>query len=132
MSTPTPIPVIGIPVVNSTFWVSRLLMSIDYPVDEVFIINNNGRGELDEDLDKLASLKHKFVKKVRVAHLPGNLGVAGSWKLLVVGGVLSVVFVLLQFIIFIALIDNSGKNCIHFVRLHIKYIMSIVVISSVC
>ena len=27
------IPVIGVPVTNSTFWVSRLLTSIDYPVD---------------------------------------------------------------------------------------------------
>ena len=44
------IPVIGVPVTNSTFWVNRLLTSIDYPVDEVFIVNNNGRGELDEDL----------------------------------------------------------------------------------
>ena len=56
------IPVIGVPVTNSTFWVNRLLTSIDYPVDEVFIVNNNGRGELDEDLAKLASLKYKYIK----------------------------------------------------------------------
>ena len=54
------IPVIGVPVTNSTFWINRLLASIDYPVDEVFIVNNNGRGELDEDLAKLASLKYKY------------------------------------------------------------------------
>ena len=70
------IPVIGVPVTNSTFWVNRLLTSIDYPVDEVFIVNNNGRGELDEDLAKLASLKYKYIKKVKVANLPGQ-----SWCL---------------------------------------------------
>lgn len=78
-----PIPVIGVPVVNSTFWVSRLLMSIDYPVDEVFIINNNGRGQLDEDLAKLASLNHKYVNSVKVANLPGNIGVSGAWNLII-------------------------------------------------
>ena len=77
------IPVIGVPVVNSTFWVSRLLMSIDYPVDELFIVNNNGRGELDEELAKLASFKHKYVKSVKVANLPGNLGVSGAWNLII-------------------------------------------------
>ena len=77
------IPVIGVPVTNSTFWVSRLLTSIDYPVDEVFIVNNNGRGELDEDLAKLASLKYKYIKKVKVANLPGNLGVSGAWNLII-------------------------------------------------
>ena len=77
------IPVIGVPVTNSTFWVNRLLTSIDYPVDEVFIVNNNGRGELDEDLAKLASLKYKYIKKVKVANLPGNLGVSGAWNLII-------------------------------------------------
>lgn len=77
------IPVIGVPVVNSTFWVSRLLMSIDYPVDELFIVNNNGRGELDEELAKLASIKHKYVKSIKVANLPGNLGVSGAWNLII-------------------------------------------------
>ena len=77
------IPVIGVPVVTSTFWVSRLLMSIDYPVDELFIVNNNGRGELDEELAKLASLKHKYVKSIKVANLPGNLGVSGAWNLII-------------------------------------------------
>ena len=32
------IPVIGVPVTNSTFWVNRLLTSIDYPVDEVLLL----------------------------------------------------------------------------------------------
>ena len=36
------IPVIGVPVVANPFWVTRLLMSIDYPVDNFVIINNNG------------------------------------------------------------------------------------------
>ena len=47
------IPVIGVPIVNGFKWIQRLISSIDYPVDELIILNNNGRGELTEDLDNL-------------------------------------------------------------------------------
>ena len=77
------IPLIGTAVVNSSFWVTRLLMSVDYPVDEFVIINNNGRGELDNDLDKLKSIDHKFVKKITVCHMPRNIGVSGAWNLII-------------------------------------------------
>lgn len=83
MSTTKSIPVIGTAVVNSTFWVTRLLMSIDYPVDNFVIINNNGRGELDEELDNLKKINHKFVKNITVSHLPANIGVGGAWNLII-------------------------------------------------
>jgi hypothetical protein len=47
------IPVIGVPIVNNPYWITRLLMSIDYPVDDFVIINNNGRGQIDDELDNL-------------------------------------------------------------------------------
>jgi hypothetical protein len=77
------IPVIGTPVVNSTYWIARQLYSIDYPVDNYVIINNNGRGEITEELDNLSKMKHKFVKKIHVTHMPANLGVSGSWNLII-------------------------------------------------
>ena len=77
------IPTIGTAVVNSTYWVSRLLMSIDHPVDNFFIVNNNGRGELDDELDNLKKINHKFVKKITVTHLPANIGCGGAWNLII-------------------------------------------------
>jgi GT2 family glycosyltransferase len=77
------IPVIGTAVVNSTHWVSRLLMSIDYPVDNFVIINNNGRGELDRELDNLKKMNHKFIKNIVVSHLPANIGCGGAWNLII-------------------------------------------------
>lgn len=77
------IPVIGTAVVNSSYWVTRLLMSVDFPVDNFVIINNNGRGELDEDLDKLKTIKHKFIKKITVSHMPANIGCGGAWNLII-------------------------------------------------
>ena len=76
------IPTIGTAVVNSTYWVSRLIMSVDYPVDNFVIINNNGTGELDNDLDNLKTLNKKFIKKITVTHLPANIGCAGAWNLI--------------------------------------------------
>jgi len=77
------IPVIGVPVVTNPFWVTRLLMSIDHPVDNFVIINNNGKGEIDEELNNLTKITHKFVKKIKVVHLPTNLGVSGAWNLII-------------------------------------------------
>jgi hypothetical protein len=77
------IPVIGTAVVNSSYWVNRLLMSIDYPTENFIIINNNGRGELNEELDNLCKLKHKFVDKITVCHMPANIGVGGAWNLII-------------------------------------------------
>lgn len=77
------IPVIGTAVVNSTYWVSRLLMSVDYPVDNFVIINNNGRGELDDELDRLKKINHKFIKNITVTHMPANIGCSGAWNLII-------------------------------------------------
>ena len=77
------IPVIGTAVVNSSFWVSRLVMSVDFPVERFIIVNNNGRGQIDEELDALKKIKHKFIEKIEVCHLPSNLGVAGAWNLMI-------------------------------------------------
>jgi hypothetical protein len=77
------IPVIGVPVVNNPYWITRLLMSIDYPVDNFVVINNNGRGQIDEELDNLKNITHKFVKNIKVCHLPANIGCGGAWNLII-------------------------------------------------
>lgn len=77
------IPVIGTAVVNNPYWVTRLLMSIDYPVENFVIINNNGRGQIDEELDSLTKITHKFVKNIKVCHLPANIGCGGAMNLII-------------------------------------------------
>jgi hypothetical protein len=77
------IPVIGTACVNGPHWVYRLLYSIDYPVDNFVVFNNNGRGELTEELDLLQKVPHKHVKKITVCHLPANLGCPGAWNLII-------------------------------------------------
>jgi len=77
------IPVIGVAIVNGFHWLQRLVDSVDYPVDNFVIFNNNGRGELTDDLDKLANRPHKYINKVTVCHMPSNIGVAGAWNLII-------------------------------------------------
>lgn len=77
------IPVIGAPVVTNPYWISRLVMSVDYPVENFVIINNNGRGEIDEELDNLKKISHPYIKNIKTCHLPANLGVAGAWNLII-------------------------------------------------
>ena len=57
--------------------------SIDYPVDELFVVNNNGRGELKKELDDLSNIKHQFIQKINVVHLPSNIGCSGAWNLII-------------------------------------------------
>ena len=79
----TPIPVIGVPIVNGVKWLKRLIDSIDYPVNDLFIVDNNGRGELEKELDQLKLIKHKFIKNIKVCHLPSNIGCSGAWNLII-------------------------------------------------
>lgn len=77
------IPVIGAPVVSNPFWISRLIMSVDYPVENFVIINNNGRGEIDEELDRLTKITHRYIDKIKVVHMPANIGCSGAWNLII-------------------------------------------------
>jgi len=77
------IPVIGTAVVTSAFFVSRLIYTVDFPVDEFVIFNNNGREELEEELNALTKIKHKFIKKIKVCHLPANIGCPGAWNMII-------------------------------------------------
>jgi GT2 family glycosyltransferase len=77
------IPVIGTAVVANPYWVHRLIASVDYPVDNFVIFNNNGKGEITEELDSLSKMSHKFIKKITVCHMPSNIGVSGAWNLVI-------------------------------------------------
>jgi SAM-dependent methyltransferase len=77
------IPVIGVPIVNGFHWLQRLVDSIDYPVKELCVINNNGRGELDDDLEMLSKTPHKFIENIKICHLPANIGCSGAWNLII-------------------------------------------------
>ena len=78
-----PIPLIGIPIVNGIHWLKRLVDSVDYPVDELFIVDNNGRGELIQELEELSKIKHPYIKNIKVCHLPYNIGCSGAWNLII-------------------------------------------------
>ena len=65
------IPAIIIPVLNRFDLLQRNLNSIDYPVNNILIINN----ALEEFVPERTDLN------VRILHMPSNQGVSGSWNL---------------------------------------------------
>lgn len=77
------IPVLGTAVVNEPYWLYRMFMSIDYPVDNFVVFNNNGRGQITEQVDRLKRTPNKYVKNVHVCHLPANVGCSGAWNLII-------------------------------------------------
>jgi GT2 family glycosyltransferase len=77
------IPVIGTAVMKNPYWVERLYKSIDYPVENFVIFNNNGKDEITQELEALKNIEHKFVSKLTICHLPSNLGVSCVWNLII-------------------------------------------------
>ena len=65
------IPVLIIPVLNRYDLLDENLNTIDYPIEEILIINNGK----EDYVPKRADLN------VRVLNLPSNLGMSGSWNL---------------------------------------------------
>jgi GT2 family glycosyltransferase len=61
-----------IPVLNKYDLLEQMIASIDYPINELLIIDNgSGAGEYQND----------NIGKIRVLQLPSNLGVPASWNL---------------------------------------------------
>lgn len=66
------IPALVVPILVRPELLNRMLGSIDYPVDELVIIDNGGCTNVS---------KVKNVKRTYTVRMPYNLGVAGSWNL---------------------------------------------------
>ncbi len=77
------IPVIGIPIVNGTHWLKRLLGSIDYPVNEVAVINNSSNKSITDELNSICNQTYEFVNEIKLINLPHNIGVSSSWNLII-------------------------------------------------
>jgi GT2 family glycosyltransferase len=69
------IPVMIVPVLTRHDLLDRMIMSINYPVKDLIIINNGAR-----DYDYLP-VWNQWVHKIWHLKMPTNLGVAGSWNL---------------------------------------------------
>lgn len=70
------IPVLIIPVLNRFDLLHKALESIDYPIDNILIINNSGKSYNTEDLPRKFSHLN-----IRSLDMPSNQGIAGSWNL---------------------------------------------------
>ena len=77
------IPVVGTLVVSELQLLKEQIKSVDFPIENYVIFNNNGKGEIDEELNKLAVEPHDFIKKIKVCHLPANVGIATGWNLII-------------------------------------------------
>ena len=76
------IPVLGVLVCATTKWLKKQLDSIDYPIENYIIINNNTE-LLKDDIDAIISIGHPFIKNLKVYHMPYNMGCADSWNTII-------------------------------------------------
>jgi len=66
------IPVLIIPVLNRFDLLEQCIQSIDYPIDNLLIIDNSNSYILPDGL---------YAGSVQVLNMPANMGAAGSWNL---------------------------------------------------
>lgn len=69
------IPVIGVPVLNRPDLLHRMLASINYPVANLVIVDNGHVVSQGHVVDN--------VQRTHIITMPSNLGVAGSWNLII-------------------------------------------------
>lgn len=69
------IPVIGVPVLNRPDLLHRMLASINYPVANLVIVDNGHVVPQGQVVDN--------VQRTHIITMPSNLGVAGSWNLII-------------------------------------------------
>lgn len=69
------IPVIGVPTLTRHDLCDRMLSSIDYPVQDLIVVDNKP--------DDWVPVKPEHVSRLHHVRLPSNLGVAGSWNLII-------------------------------------------------
>ena len=74
--------VVGVLVCTTTKWIKKQLESIDYPIENYIIINNNTEC-LAHELDIIVAKKHPFIKNLKVYHMPYNLGCADGWNTII-------------------------------------------------
>jgi hypothetical protein len=78
-----PLPLLGVPILNRFDLLERLLLSLDHPVHTLAIVDNSGgRGEGRSQLDRLVARGHPLIEHICVATPFRNMGVAGSWNLI--------------------------------------------------
>lgn len=75
------IPVLGVPTLLAGSPLTRLLRSIDHPVGHLVVIDNGRWWPRCQRMDNAAT--HAEIERVSVVEMPGNLGVAGSWNLII-------------------------------------------------
>jgi len=72
-----------VPILNRFDLLERLLNSLDHPVQTLAIVDNSeGHGDLSEKLQALLRNGHPMIEEIKVATPFNNLGVAGSWNLI--------------------------------------------------
>jgi len=77
----SPLPLMGIPILNRFDLLEQLLDSLDYPIQRLAIVDNSaGAGDLSAQLQDLQRQGHPLIETISIAHPFRNLGVAGSWN----------------------------------------------------
>lgn len=69
------IPLLGVPTMTRHDLCDRMLASIDFPVQDVIVVDNKPDGWIPKKPDMVQNLHH--------IRLPQNLGVADSWNLII-------------------------------------------------
>lgn len=111
---------IGIPVLTRGDLLENCVSSIDYPVERLLIIANRWEDEYEESvaiaLERIEQRPPPFVKSVEIERASGNLGVAGSFNLILTK--LGPCIIASDDCVFM---PGALDKCAHFISAHPEY-----------
>lgn len=77
----SPIPVISVAVISTTYWLQRLIASVDYPIRNFAIFDNSANDNIKKELEHIISISHPYIQKFSLTSFPHNIGLPAVWNL---------------------------------------------------
>lgn len=75
------VPVISVAVISTTYWIKKLIDSIDYPVNDLVIFNNSANVSITKELDLISQQSYTYINKISIVSFPHNIGLPATWNL---------------------------------------------------
>ena len=77
------IPVLGTAIVNGADWLIPQILSIDFRVERYIVVNNSGNASTAQAIRDALNTPNDLIPNRHVIDLPGNIGCAGAWNLVI-------------------------------------------------
>ena len=77
------IPILGTLILSGVPWLKRQIESVDFPIENYLIIDNDSSGENTKQIQEIISQPHDYIKNFTLTTMPYNIGCAAGWNMII-------------------------------------------------